>query len=370
MKTKTLCLLLTSLAILSSCKDKSTKNNGPEDYKVVLNLNDREVRADSIDSFIRQQMDLMKIPGLSFAIINNGRIAYHNVIGHTDNNSLKPVTDLTLFEGASTSKALFAYMTMFLVEEGKLDLDTPLAAYLDPAHHANYNFDERYDQVTARMVLSHTTGFPNWRGDGNLYIGFEPGTDFSYSGEGYQYLVKALESILDTDYKGLEEFYQKKVAVPLGMKYTKFVQDEYNLAHKAAPHKEGIKLPLNHWTAREFNAASAIHTDAIDFSKWVIALLENKGLSEESYDLLFTNQITVAEAPTLLSEEGAIAWTLGFAKYNIDYHVVYGHEGNNDGFNCLFLFDKNKKWGMIQFNNAHEVYDFGFNLFRYINQNN
>ena len=218
------------------------------------------------------------------------------------------------------------------------------------------------------MVLSHTTGFPNWRGNGDLTIRFDPGTDFSYSGEGYQFLVRALESILETDYRGLENFYQLQVAKPLGMTHTKFVQDEYNRTHKATPHRDGKPMQMNLWTAEEFNAASALHTNAEEFSKWVIALLEEKGLQSESFDQLFEDQISVEQAPTLQSEEGAIAWTLGFAKYDQKGHIVYGHEGNNDGFNALFLMDREKKWAMIQFNNANEVYDFGYDLFGYLHK--
>ena len=259
---------------------------------------------------------------------------------------------------------------MLLVEDKKLDLDTPLYSYMDKDDRANFDHDIRYEKITARMVLSHMTGFPNWRRNGDLTISFEPGTDFGYSGEGYQFLAKAIESILETDYQGLEYYFQQRIAKPLDMVHTKFVQDDYNRNNKAFPHFKGIKKDKNNWTAREFNAASAIHTESGEFSKWLIAIMNDSLLQTNSSSDLLTDQIKASEAPTLLSEEGALAWTLGFAKYYNSGHIVYGHEGNNDGFNCLFLFDKNKKWGMIQFNNANEVYDFGFDLFGYINKTN
>ena len=354
--------------IFWSCQEKSTQTSSGAEVNTVTNLHGQKVPVDSINAFLDYKMNEMSIPGLSLAIINEGKVVYHATKGYADLKEEQLVTDKTLFEAASTSKPLFAYLIMFLVEEGRLDLDKPLYEYLTVNARSNYSYDTRYKKITARMVLSHTTGFPNWRGDSDLTIQFDPGTDFSYSGEGYQFLVRSVESILDTDYNGLEEYFQQKVAVPVGMKHTKYVQDEYNLKHKALPYNQGKPLALNLWTAKEFNAASAVHTDAADFSKWMIALVNEKGLSKESYEQLFKDQITVDDAPSLLIEEGAIAWTLGFAKYRIADLTVYGHEGNNDGFNGLFLIEKDKKWGMVQFNNANEVYDFGFDLFKYINR--
>jgi len=99
-------------------------------------------------------------------------------------------------------------------------------------------------------------------------------------------LVKVIESILKTDYKGLEAYFQEKVAAPLGMNHTKFVQDNYNLSHKAEPHKNGKVLPTKKM-AEEFNAASAIHSEANEYSKWLIALMNKDGLTEQSYKELF-----------------------------------------------------------------------------------
>lgn len=350
-----------------SCKENPAQYSKIQEPSSVINLKNQTVPVDSISAFIDQKMTEMEIPGLSFIIINDGEVAYYAVKGYANLEEKIPVDKGTLFEGASLSKPLFAYTVMYLVEEGRLDLDRPLYEYLNPNLQSNYNFDERYKQITARMVLSHTTGFPNWRGNSELIIKFDPGTDFSYSGEAYQFLVRCVESILNTDYIGLEAYFQKQVAVPLDMKYTKFVQDKFDLKNNALPYDRGERLAHRFSPDQEFNAASAVHTEAVDFSKWVIALMDQKGLSAESYYQLFSDQITVSEAPTMLTEEGAIAWTLGFAKYKSAGHFVYGHEGNNDGFNCLFLFDRDKKWGMLQFNNANEVYDFGFDLFDYIN---
>lgn len=361
--------LMTTLVLITSCRENSHRASSQKETKTVLNLNNREVPIDSINRYVKLKMEEMNIPGVSYAIINNGKLVFHNVMGYSNLETKEPVNNTTLFEGASTSKPVFASLVMLLVEDEKLDLDTPLYTYLDKNASDNYDYDVRYQKITARMVLSHTTGFPNWRGKNELTISFEPGTNFSYSGEGYQFLVAAIKSILQTDSQGLENYFQKRIAEPLGMVHTKFVQDEYNRNHKAFPHFNGVKKEKNNWTANEFNAASAMHTESREFSKWLIAIMEESLLSEDSSANLFDDQITSLKAPSLLTNEGAIAWTIGFAKYKNSGHIVYGHEGNNDGFNSLFLFNKEKKWGMIQFNNANEVYDFGYELFGFINKN-
>ncbi len=363
-------LLLPIMVLMICCNKKPKQNSLQSDVKTVQNLNNKEVSIDSVNSYIKYRMSEMNIPAVSYAIINNGQLVFHNALGYTNLETKELVNSETIFEAASTSKPVFASMVMLLVEDKKLDLDTPLYTYLNEDARDNFDYDDRYRKVTARMVLSHTTGFPNWRGNGELTISFEPGTDFSYSGEGYQFLVKVVESILQTDYQGLESYFQKHIAKPLGMIHTKFVQDEYNRNNKAYPHFNGIKNEKNYWAAKEFNTASALHTESKEFAKWLMAIMGDKLLSENTSIALLKEEINVSTAPTILSEEGAIGWTLGFAKYDISNHVVLGHEGNNDGFNALFLFDKDKKWGMIQFNNANEVYDFGFDLFRYINRSN
>ena len=219
------------------------------------------------------------------------------------------------------------------------------------------------------MVLSHNSGLPNWRTDyedNKLFLQFDPGTDFNYSGEGYQYLAKVIEKLLGTDYKGLESYYQEKLAVPLRMNVTKFIQDESNLRNKAEPYKNGEKIPKGEIQA-EFGAAYGIHSEAGDFSKWLIALLEREGLSDSSYDALFKDQFIIPEGSPY-REEGVTAWTLGFAKAEIGGNTIYGHGGNNPGYTSLFLIDRTKKWGLVVFTNANQVSEFGIQLFMYLNR--
>lgn len=170
---------------------------------------------DQIDQFLDKEMTTLKIPGLSIAIINDNEIVYHRVKGFSDVEKEVPVDNKSIFEGASISKSVFGFFVMTFVEDGLIELDKPLYEYLP---NPDIEYDKRYEKITARMVLSHRSGFPNWRDDypeKKLFIQFEPGTEYHYSGEAYQYLAEVLKEILGTNWLGLEEEFQKRVAIPL-----------------------------------------------------------------------------------------------------------------------------------------------------------
>ncbi|WP_337251790.1 serine hydrolase domain-containing protein [Maribacter halichondriae] len=264
----------------------------------------------------------------------------------------KKVTAQTIFEGASLSKPLFAYFVMGFVEEGKLDLDKPLIEYLA---YEDIAYDDRYKKITARMVLSHTTGFPNWRSDfedKKLFIKFEPGSSFEYSGEGYQYLAKVLAHILKTDDAGLEAIFQERIARPLKLHVTKYLQDKRNMKHKAKGYVEGVAVEEDD-DPSIFGSAFSIHSEALDFSKWVIALMNNKGLSKESYEELFKSQVVLPEGH-IQRQEGITDWTLGFAKATLPFGSAYGHGGNNPGYASIFIVSPETKWGYVMFTNANQ----------------
>src|SRR6516225_4543414 len=146
-----------------------------------------------LDKSLPDLMAKGAVTGLSIALIRDRTTYWVHSFGVRDAKSGQPVTEETIFEAASLSKPVFAYGVLKLVDQGKLDLDTPLTRYLSPPY---IDGDDRLENITARYVLSHRTGFPNWRGDGNaLTIRFTPGERFSYSGEGFVYLQKVVEKV-------------------------------------------------------------------------------------------------------------------------------------------------------------------------------
>ncbi|MEN0046939.1 MAG: serine hydrolase domain-containing protein, partial [Bacteroidota bacterium] len=272
-----------------------------------------------------------------------------------DRESKLEVTTETIFEAASLSKPVFAYFVMTFVEEGILELDTPLHQYVE---YPDISYDERYKAITTRMILSHRSGFPNWRDEdgGILKLHFDPGTDYRYSGEGYMYLALVLKHLLDTDWDGLEKAFQERVAKSLGMKHTRFIQDDYIKNHKANPYdSKGNRINLleeNATTRRyrtSFRAPASLHSEVIDFSRWMMGIMEGKGLSKESFQTILTNHSLVADESNGVFK---IYYTLGFFHPKLFGTNIYMHGGNNNGFTCWFALDPERKWGYILFTNS------------------
>ena len=138
-------------------------------------------------------MQEAKVPGLSIAIIKGAKLGWRRGFGVKDNASKEPVDNDTMFEAASMSKPVFAYVVMKLCEKGVMNLDTPLTRYTSERFLEG---DPRLDLITARHVLSHTSGFQNWRSEKEpLKIHFTPGEKFLYSGEGYSYLQSVVTQL-------------------------------------------------------------------------------------------------------------------------------------------------------------------------------
>jgi CubicO group peptidase (beta-lactamase class C family) len=178
-------------------------------------------RLTGLDSLIPELMDSGAVTGLSMAIAGEGGTVWARGFGVRSAETGEPVDENTVFEAASLSKPVFAYAVLQLVDEGIIDLDTPLHEYWD------YEFvpgDERYKLITARMVLTHSPGFPNWRPDeGELTIDLEPGSEFSYSGEGFGYLQLTVMQITS---EPLQEFVEKRVFEPLSMTNSSYIWEE------------------------------------------------------------------------------------------------------------------------------------------------
>ena len=333
--------LFAVLALSASCAEKEQIEGIPGN----------KISTARLDSFLESKMEELNVPGLSMAVINDGKVVHHRTIGFADAEQRQPVTDKTIFEGASLSKSVFAFFVMTYVDQGKLDLDKPLYAYFP---YADIAYDERYKKITARMVLSHRSGFPNWRtddGDDVLKIKFEPGTAYLYSGEGYQYLAMVLREIEGTDWKGLEAIFQERVGHPIGLEHTSFIQTLYTISHKAEPHdgngKRIEKKDEYDSTVVEFGAAYSIHTESLDFSKWMIAVMNKELLSEASYAELFKPHSDVSSGAL------DVDYSLGFLVPRFPFaEDIYLHAGHNSGFSCWFALDVKNDNGFVVFTNS------------------
>ena len=319
----------------------------------IQTLNGSPIKAAELDKFLQSQMEEHKIPGLSIAIIHEGKVVYNQALGVTNRETSEKVSKTTLFEAASMSKPVFAYFVMKMVEKGLLDLDTPLYTYLpypDIAH------DERYKLITARMVLTHTSGFVNWRfhnDDGKLNILFTPGTQVAYSGEGFEYLAQVIAHLNGRSMQNLDELFQQEVAKPLGMKHSYFTKNDYLVKHKAKGHSEGKVIEaLYENDLMTFGAAHSLHSNATDFSRFLLAIMEEKGLKKENFHELLKEQVRLSDNHEYREELGIDAWGLGFIRSNTPHGVKLFHGGTNPYFQSYFSMLKDKKWGFVIFTNA------------------
>ena len=301
-----------------------------------------------LESEIRQMMKKGNIPGMSIVIIENAEIVSHVEYGLKNSEADDLVDDQTVFEAASLSKPVFAYGILQMVDEGLLNLDTPLMEYLA---YPDVENDERLKLMTARMVLSHTTGFPNWRGQGKaLKIYFQPGEKFSYSGEGYVYLQKVAERLLGLS---MEEYLKGRVFQPLGMDHSSFIwQNKYEKLKASGHDADGHPIEgLRHEPA---NAAFTLHTTALDYAKFVIAILKGMGLNRETVNQMMTTQIRVDEGcvncvhKPLGKLSNSISWGLGWGLQGDSFW----HWGDNPGFKSYIVGSRDEKKGIIIFTNS------------------
>src|ERR671910_1280023 len=160
-------------------------------------------------------LELASVPGLGLGVVEDGH-TWTRGFGHAVADPAQPALPETVFEAASLGKPLFAYAVLKLVDARVLELDRALNYYLPLAEAG-----PRMRLVTIRQVLSHTTGLPNWRTQpGPLEPASEPGRKFSYSGEGYFYLQRVVESVTG---KPFARVMPEEVLDPLEMKQSSYV---------------------------------------------------------------------------------------------------------------------------------------------------
>ncbi|WP_222943118.1 serine hydrolase domain-containing protein [Sphingopyxis sp. OPL5] len=164
-------------------------------------------------------MRIAGVPGAAIAVVDRGMLAWSHSFGVKNILTRDPVREDTLFEAASMTKPVFAYVVMRLVDEKRLDLDTPLVAYRRPE---NLGDDPNLERITARHVLEHSTGLPNWASE-PLVTSSAPGSIYTYSGEAFIWLQLVVETIMGM---GLGSVMRAKLFDPAGMSHSSFGWDE------------------------------------------------------------------------------------------------------------------------------------------------
>ena len=267
----------------------------------------------SVDVAVHKLMAETGAKGLALAIIDGGRVRYVQAYG-VRNAGGDPLRTDTVMYGASLTKTVFAYNVLQLVDQGKLALDTPLANDLSkplpeydteaiyPDKYGPYRdlaSDPRWKRITVRDVLTHSTGFANFwwdEPDQKLRIHFDPGSHYSYSGEGMILLQFVIENGRKDRDLGLDVGTLTQGSFDrLGMSRTSLewrpdfrpnLADGFNDQGEALPHDERSKV----------RAAGSMDTTIEDLSKFVAALTRHEGLSSASYAEMLKPQLHIGTA--------------------------------------------------------------------------
>jgi len=293
-----------------------------------------------------------RVPGLAVAWVSDGVASEGRGLGMAKVGTERPVTAETVFEAASLSKPVVAYTALLLRERGELDLDRPLTSYTP---YPDVQGDARLDRITARHVLTHSPGFPNWRprhwsdDPGPLEIRFEPGERFSYSGEGFVFLQRALEAITGLP---LEQLVAREVLEPLGMTASSFVWRRDYERTVAAPHDADGEVQEK-GRPEKANAAASLHTTAGDYARFVAEILEPTLAAPETVAAMLTPQIDAGTGKAKSQMAGRVAWGLGWGLEVIDGEVkTFWHWGDNESFRGFVMASPEKEEGFVVLTNS------------------
>lgn len=308
------------------------------------------LRDDQVDAEVTRLMAAGRVPGLALALIADGEPRYVRAYGYADVDEQRALDVNTVMVGASFTKAAFAYTVMTLVDDGVIDLDRPISAYLSRPlpEYENYSDladDPRWRVWTPRMLLSHTSGLPNWRwlrDDQKLRIVFAPGSRYAYSGEGITIMQFVLEEGLGLEVGALM---QERVFDRFGMRRTSMKwRDDFrpNFARGFDPDGKNLRHPVRN-TA---DAAGSMDTTITDFAAFLGGLQRGVGLSGAARAEMLRPQIAITsryQFPTDSPEDTAdnrdisLAYGLGWGLFESPHGRAFFKEGHDDGWNNYAL---------------------------------
>lgn len=330
-------------------------------------LDGSKITSQEIDATVTRVMQAAEVTGVGIAIFDKGKIVYLKTYGVREKEKNLPLTEDSVMAAASFSKVAFAYMVMQLVDEKLLDLDKPIYQYL-PKPLPEYPMyrdladDPRYKRITARMLLSHTSGFPNWRwvnDDRKLNINFEPGSKFAYSGEGIDLLQLVVETITN---KSLQDLMRADVFEPFGMARSSMVWETRFESDYANGYDEWVR-PIAPDRRTKTDAAGGMVTTVGDFARFMQAVMQGKRLRKQTYESMLSPQIQILskhEFPTLAGETTdankpiRLSYGLAWGLYWAPYGEAFFKEGHAEGWrNYTACFEKRKTGILIMTNSSN-----------------
>ena len=293
------------------------------------------------------------VPGIQLIYTRGATVKTYN-LGLRKSNTAQPVAANSIFQAASLGKVVLAYTTLRLHDQGLLDLDKPLLTYYP---YPRLLHEPNADKITARMVLGHTAGLPNWAenplGPGwktsALHLKYAPDSCWNYSGEGYVFLQKTLEYLTGNS---IEAIAREQVFRPLHMASSSFIWQVRFAATAATGHDEtGRPTEIKRFV--EPYAAYSLLTTATDYNRFLQALLAGRGLKPATARLLLTpaNAANRCGSPPN-SADASIAWACGVGLAETSHGPAIWHWGQNDDFQGFFMAFPARKESLLFFTNS------------------
>jgi len=340
--------------------------------QTITRLDNSRISASDLDKKIEDLISKANVQGIAVSVFNNNQPVYSKTFGYKKFETKEPLKPTTNIYGASLSKAVFAVMVLRLVEQGVINLDKPLQQYLDsPIYlykphtrwHDNYadlKNDSSYKKITARMALSHTSGFPNWRWDNpdqKLRTSFTPGTKYMYSGEGMVYLQVVLEKMLK---QPLDSMMNKIIFRPLGMKHSAYYwKPEFETDYAWGHNSQGKTYEKD--KDNEPRSASTLETTLEDYTLFTKGVLNKTIISSASTKLMFTPILRLKSVQqfgpsrfrdTTLYDNIQLSNGLGWIILKSPYGTGALKEGHGDGFQHYIILFPDKGTGILIMTNS------------------
>jgi len=293
------------------------------------------------------------IPGAQL-VHTRGGISEAYCHGVLNNHGAAKVGDDTVFQAASLSKVVAAYIALRLVDAGKLDLDTPLWDYW---HSPRTRDNPLARRITARMVLNHTSGLRNWQISPSdpaidrtpLESKFAPGEHYAYSGEGFYLLQRTLEHITGSRWNALAA---REVFSPFDMPSSSYLTVPGFDARTASGHgKDGTPEPDRVFAWE--NTAWTLVTNAHDYDNFIQqALYRGEGLKPATHALMSAPSSDADDPASPRPADPFIAWGLGVGLQEADGRRLVWHWGDNPGFKAFFMLDPASGESLVLFTNS------------------
>lgn len=339
-------IILMAAVLVLSCGTKS------ESFSEDIFRGETGAQLDAtLTPFINEVMQAYDLPGFAIGIVKDNEIVYARGFGYKNIDTKKPVTTTTLFHLASISKPFVATAIMQLVEQGKIDLEAPVTAYL-PYFKLD---DERYANITIQQMLSHISGMPDvqdyeWNNpqydEGALerYVRslvdekmrFDPGKKYAYSNMAFECLGDVIAKVSGMSFADYEKKY---ILDPAGMKESTFLKPEHLPENWASGHLRTIRTLA--WDGYPYNRmhgpSSTLHSNAIEMCNWAIINMKRgsyagqKILEPASYDLLWKPWFKIGGEDS--DNAVGLSWFLGSRRGE----KTISHTGGDTGFNSYLI---------------------------------